>query len=306
MNSTTHLNKVATATGSPYHYTPTKAICILFAILFSVSTSWHAFYGIRYRLWWIFPTIFLAGGGEIAGWVGRTMSSFDVTNRTGFMIQIVCLIIAPTPLLASIFIIFSSLTQKIGTWYSRLSPRLCMFLALDIVALLIQGGGGGIAAGANTDSQQKLGSNVMLIGIIFQTVAMVVFMLLAIEFFTRYALNKPVRKNSGGHGQDSYSRSALHPKLKLMSIGLSVATLFLFVRAIYRLFELAGGWNGRINSTQWYFNLFDGTMVVLSMYTLNFFNPGPLLFSVPEVTSSQGSQEKLAYATSESSPMQQV
>lgn len=304
MNSTTHLEKAVAPNASPYHYTPTRAICILFIILFAVSTLWHAFNGVRYRLWWVIPTIFLAGGGETAGWVGRTMSSYDVTNRTGFMVQIVCLILAPTPLLASIFIIFSNLAQKIGTCYSRLTPRLYsrVFLTCDIIALVIQGGGGGIAAGANTASQQKLGSNVMLIGIIFQTVAMAIFILLATEFFVRYAANRPARPH------DAVARSgALHPKLKRMALGAGLATLFLSIRAVYRLFELADGWNGAINSTQWYFNLFDGAMVVLAMYTLNVFHPGPLLFAVADVDGGADvGGEKRAYTTVDSLPMQQV
>ncbi|GJE93227.1 RTA1 domain-containing protein [Phanerochaete sordida] len=303
MNSTAQPERVL-ASASPYHYTPTRAVCILFVILFAVSTLWHAFNGVRYRLWWVFPTIFLAGGGETAGWIGRTMSSYNVTNRSGFMIQIVCLILAPTPLLASIFIIFSNLAQKIGTSYSRLTPRLYsrVFLTCDIIALVIQGGGGGIAAGAVTESSQKLGSNVMLIGIIFQTVAMVVFMLLATEFFVRYAANRPARPGAGG--ARAYG-AALHPKVKLMAIGTSAATLFLFVRAIYRLFELADGWNGPINSTQWYFDVFDGGMITLAMYSLNVFHPGPLLFAVPDDAAAADAQ-KQAYATVDSLPMKQV
>ena len=48
---------------------------------------WHGVNAIRYRLWWAFPSIILASGGEVAGWVGRTISSYDVTSRTGFSIQ---------------------------------------------------------------------------------------------------------------------------------------------------------------------------------------------------------------------------
>lgn len=171
-----------------YHYTPTRGICYLFVILFCITTAAHVFFAARHRLWWIFPSIVLAGAGEIVGWIARTASSYDPTIRNDYIIQSTCLVLAPTPLLASIFVIFGRLTQCIGSSYGRLTPRLYsrIFLTCDIIALLIQGSGGGIAASANNTSSQKLGSNIMLVGIIFQTVAMVVFIFLAAEFFWRY------------------------------------------------------------------------------------------------------------------------
>jgi hypothetical protein len=36
-------------------------------------------------------------------------------------------IIAPTPLLAATFIIFSRVVQRLGTEYSRLTPKWCMY-----------------------------------------------------------------------------------------------------------------------------------------------------------------------------------
>ena len=47
----------------------------------------HLAFALRYRLWWAFPTILLAGAGEILGWIGRSWSTWDVTNKTPFRIQ---------------------------------------------------------------------------------------------------------------------------------------------------------------------------------------------------------------------------
>ena len=76
-----------------------------------------------------------------------------------------------------------------------------------------------------------------------------------------------------------------------------------YVRAVYRVIELAGGWTGPIISTQiwfstsaafltfcgienWYTDIFDGAMVVLAVYTLNVFHPGYLLFNQPAQSES--------------------
>lgn len=42
--------------------------------------------------------------------------------------RITCTIIAPTPFLAAIFILFAALSQKLGPGYGRLTPRWCKSL----------------------------------------------------------------------------------------------------------------------------------------------------------------------------------
>lgn len=77
------------------------------------------------------------------------------------------------------------------------------------------------------------------------------------------------------------------------------------------MIEFADGWNGKVISTQWVFSawsftwlsfpnlkviigdyadVFDGTMIVLAMYTLNIFHPGIYLRGedYPSQTSSEG------------------
>lgn len=69
-------------------------------------------------------------------------------------------------------------------------------------------------------------------------------------------------------------------------------------RTIYRVVEFVGGWNGKVNTTQWFFRewpfstlslaardpnqifpavVFDGIMITLAMLTLNVFHPGVFL-----------------------------
>lgn len=114
------------------------------------------------------------------------------------MFRIVATILAPTPYVAAIFIIFAKITKQLGVQYSRLSPRWCesqycdpagrlatdqrtvptdsrIFLTAvsfssalyhhslaliadsqDIVALVIQAAGGGLAATASTQSGSNL------------------------------------------------------------------------------------------------------------------------------------------------------
>ncbi|PPQ73629.1 hypothetical protein CVT26_010620 [Gymnopilus dilepis] len=137
----------------------------------------------------------------------------------------------------------------------------------DIASLIIQGVGGGLAAAA-TDLD---GANMATVIILFS--------LLSIEYFVRYHYDAPFSSRNGIDDLtlSGQRRERLAPKLKIMTCALSFSTLVLFIRAIYRTIELADGWNGRIISNETYFNVLDGAMVVLAMYTMNFINPGVFL-----------------------------
>ncbi|KAK0462227.1 RTA1 like protein-domain-containing protein [Armillaria novae-zelandiae] len=262
-----------------YGYTPTEYVTIIFVALFGASTFAHTVQSLHYRMWWPFPTIILAGVLEVLGWSGRLWSSFSPTLRNPYMIQIVTTIIGPTPLVAGNFIILGGIISLLGPVYSRLSPK--------YFSLIIQGAGGGIAASADDHAGATRGGNIMLGGIIFQMVVITCYAILAAEFFFRYIKNQPVYSRIGSRAtrqsevtlasNEQYFRGDLSPKIKLMAIALSFNTLCLYIRAIYRTIELSDGWNGRIITTEVYFNVLDGAMVVLAIYAINFAHPGRLL-----------------------------
>ena len=67
---------------------------------------------------------------------------------------------------------------------------------------------------------------------------MVVFMLLMAEYFYRYSADRPIRRDENYLAMSqkySPERPALNRKLILMSVGLCLATLFLFIRCVMSL-----------------------------------------------------------------------
>ena len=114
----------------------------------------------------------------------------------------------------------------------------------------------------------------MLGGIIFQMIAITFYMILGIEFIFRYQYNKPFHRPD-----DEPSTGFLDKKMKMMLFGTSFSSLAVYVRSVYRTIELTDGWNGRIITNEIYFNVMDGATIVLAMYCLNVFHPGPLLGS---------------------------
>ncbi|KAH8798039.1 RTA1-like protein [Flagelloscypha sp. PMI_526] len=216
-----------------YGYIPTKSTCYIFLVLFGLSAVIHSVQAIRSTKYWLIPTATLCCALEVAGWGGRLSSALDLMSNNGFKVQIVLTITAPTPLLAINFIIVGHIISLLGPQYSRINN--IVFLTSDIVALIIQYAGGGLAA---TADDPTLGGHIILL---------------------------------------------------VLCIGLVFNTFFLYVRAIYRLLELGQGWRGAILHTQWIFNIFDGTMIVLATYTWNFIHP---MFWLPETAINRSDSEK--------------
>ncbi|KAF8162184.1 RTA1 like protein-domain-containing protein [Mycena galopus ATCC 62051] len=251
---------------SNYGYVPQEAVAIMFLVLFGISTAAY------FRMWWLLPTAALCGVGELIGWGGRLWSSISPTLQTPFIIQISTTIIAPTPLLAATFVIMARIIQQLGTSYSQLTPMryTMVFLPCDIIALVVQGVGGGMASSAPDLAGANRGADVMLGGIAFQFVVIIVFSAFLVDFTLRYLRDKPVRA-------EGTPRGPLTPHLKTMFAAIVFSTIVLFIRSVYRLIELSGGWNGRIIHTEVYFNVLDGGMVTLAIFTLNFIHPGMFL-----------------------------
>jgi len=257
----------------PYNYVPTESVCIFFVVLFSVSTVVHIAQAFRFRLWWLFPTAVLCGLLEILGWSGRLWSSRNPTLHKAFVMQISTTILAPTPFIAASFIILGRITKRLGPQYCRLSFKwyTILFISCDIIALIVQSIGGGIAS----TTQPVLGGNIMLGGIVLQLVVLALYTALATEFLIRFNADRPRRyiRESGV----SHPRGTVDKPMKYMLSAMAVMVILLVIRSIYRTIELSDGWTGTVISTQWLFDVFDGAMVVLAMFTLSLFHPGVLL-----------------------------
>ncbi|KAK0185492.1 RTA1 like protein-domain-containing protein [Armillaria mellea] len=268
-----------------YGYVPTKGVTLVFIILFSISTMTHTIQGMYFRMWWIILTILLGGSLEILGWSVRFWSSISLRLDTPFTIQITATIIGPTPLVAANFIILGAIIRILGPPYSRLSPRAYsrIFISCDILALLTQAVGGGMASSNNDLSAVKIGSNVMLGGIAFQLGVIIFYAILGCEFLLRYNYDCPFTRH-GNHNLSSMTlsspnteRGIMDKGLKYMIRALAFSTICLIVWAIYRTIELTDGWDGKVIHMQAYFNVFDGAMVILVIYTLNFAHPGYMI-----------------------------
>ncbi|KAG2040871.1 RTA1 like protein-domain-containing protein [Suillus americanus] len=262
------------ASESLYNYVPTEWICIFFVVSYSISTAVHTGQALKYKLWWMIPTVTFAGIMEIFGWGARLWSSQNPELLMPYEMQLVGTVLAPTPLVAAIFVIFGRIINQLGPQFSRLVPYMytVIFCSFDAVCLIVQAVGGALAAQAvNENKSPTLGGNIMLGGIAAQLFAIVVYICLAVEFFLRRKYNAPLHHQviEFGKGQHSMSK-----EVQIMIYGMSFCTVCLFIRSVYRTVELADGWSGSVIANESYFNWLDGAFVTVAIYTLNVVHPG--------------------------------
>ncbi|EGN94128.1 hypothetical protein SERLA73DRAFT_188718 [Serpula lacrymans var. lacrymans S7.3] len=280
----------------PYHYVPTEYVCAIFVVLYSISTLVHLFQCIRARLWWLLPTAVFAGVAEILGWSARLWSSKNPHILIPYEIQLTATILAPTPLVAANFIILGKIIGRLGSRYSRLSPKLYTFVfcSFDVICLIVQAVGGASAATAVGKQQSpNNGGNIMLGGIVAQMISITVYVACAGEFFLRYFSDSPLRRVFPVDSPNNAGGNVIDPNMKLMIMALIFETTCIFIRSVYRTIELANGFTGRIISTQVYFNVLDGAMITLAIFTLNIAHPAVLLKNprVPNKTIVDQGQE---------------
>ncbi|KAF8601729.1 RTA1-domain-containing protein [Ceratobasidium sp. AG-I] len=265
--------------GNPFNYVPTGWICILFLVLFSLTTLAHVFQAVSLKVWYMLPTVALCGFIEILGWSGRYWGHVNTHSSGPFMMQICTTIMAPSFMTAAMFLILPRIVSEVGQEYSRMPPRLYLiiFLTADVTALVLQAIGGALASIADTLEGANRGGNIMLAGIVIQLAAVTLFDLLSIEFAVRFALGRPARKSVAQAKPRYVGWGRLPRGVPLMLLGLAIASVFILVRSIYRTIELTDGWNGTIISTEKWFNWFDGAAVLVAMLTFNVLHPGYLI-----------------------------
>ena len=94
---------------------------------------------------------------------------------------------APAFWSAAIYLTLKHEVNVLGQQYSPLKAEWYpyIFVSCDIISLILQGAGGGLAATAKTQNASAVGSNVMMAGIVWQVVTLTMFGLMSVHFLLR-------------------------------------------------------------------------------------------------------------------------
>lgn len=236
---------------SIFVYRPSLAANASFLTFFAITGLAHIVQGIltKKRAFWI--CIALGCVGEVVGYAGRILSHFDPFSQNGFLIQICCLTIAPAFFAAAIYFTLGDIVRAVSPRASRIKPSgyAAIFIPCDFVSLVLQGAGGGLASTASEDGEDaSLGTNIMIAGLAFQVASMSLFILLAVEYVWRV---KRVEK-------DTPQLPVSKTKLQLFMGFFSLAVICIFIRCIFRVIELAEGWEGELIKNETMFIVLEG------------------------------------------------
>ncbi|GFP52068.1 hypothetical protein ACSS6W_003944 [Trichoderma asperelloides] len=241
-------------------YQPSLAANIVFAALFGAIGLVHFYLGFRWRVWGFTFPMLVGCVTEIIGYVGRILLHYNPFSFPGFMIQIVCLTIAPVFYTASIYVTLSKSILYLAPDLSRFKPQLFyyIFIPFDIVCLVLQAAGG--AMSANTTGSNKVGVDVSQAGLSLQVIVLVLFILSFGDYMFRY-LRSGRASNFGW-------------RLTAFFTGLTSATLLILARCAYRVAELQDGYSGKLIKEETPFIVLEGVFVFLAASMLCFGNPG--------------------------------
>lgn len=210
-----------------------------------------------------------------------------------------CLTIGPAFLSASIYLSLARLVVVHGAHLARFAPRTytLTFICCDIISLILQAAGGALAASGNDMSMKNTGVNIMIAGLAFQVVSLALFMVLSVDFWLK------VRRAGGDGGSISeLDRVKNRPLFRIFPFGmlhrpssrrlnlpsktskkanepispaLALATITIFIRCVYRVAELQGGFAGKLANDEVVFMVFEGPMIMAAVIALTIFHPGP-------------------------------
>jgi hypothetical protein len=107
----------------------------------------------------------------------------------------------------------------------------------------------------------------MLAGLSFQVVSLFLFACLCLDFAIR------LRKNPQAWNTN-YIALRESPRFKAFICGLAIATLAIFIRSVYRVAELSGGFHGSLANNEVGFMILEGAMIIIATSCLTFLHPG--------------------------------
>lgn len=238
---------------------------------------------IKSRQWWLI-VLALGAGFETAGIALRIYGWHDSRLTNPYIAEQVLTVVTPVFFAAIHFAILGKVLVLFGKKFSFVKPSLVtpVFVTLDVISLVIQGAGSGIAAVNEIDIEDPTGgSNIVVGGLAVQLLGYVGFDILAIVF---------AFKAWGGRGEAAPPPHLWTPKMRRGLIAAFFSALLVLLRSCFRTGEMAEGWIGPVATTEWYFYVFDATPVTLAVLLLAIWHPSqylPMKIRGPEEEAAQ-------------------
>lgn len=256
------------------------------------------------RYTWFNVAWFFAYAIETIGYVSRiVLHYYDDPNNNIYTLQYVAITVGPIFITAVFYFFFAQMAVLYGRKYSLLEPMVYsyIFILCDVGALLVQVTGG-VLSSSSTQLAANTGRWIMVGGIAFQVLAMAVYLVLWFVFLWkvyfdnllpvespvvyRKSLSSFFRLLLNGRRAQEYKKVHLEPFFTpLMAharrhtlfhwfpLAVTVASLVIFTRCIYRVVELSQGWDGYLVRHEAFLMVFESLLVAFCGWIFIPFHP---------------------------------
>lgn len=222
---------------------------------------------------------------------------FFLNTLTGLIFRyMVCLTIAPAFISAAIYVSLARIIGVYTTSASRIRQRTysLIFVACDVVSLLLQAAGGAITT-SNDNSTVQSGINIMIAGLASQVASLTLYLAVCVDFGGRiyrsqshgnYYFQRALKHGSPQDALENLNRNelTLDPQFarlraskiwRAFLVSQGLATICIYIRSIFRVAELSGGFNGYLANNEVTFMVLEGAMISIAAICLSIFgHPG--------------------------------
>ncbi|KLO17824.1 RTA1 like protein [Schizopora paradoxa] len=251
-----------------FGYEPNTPLAVVATIVFAlISIGLFIRIARRYRRgdlrWgWCLPA------GTFAYMIGFALRPVVKNNPTSiglFIVMQIFLVTSPAAFLAFNYIIYGRFVRhRVGDGYTPkfIPPRrlALIFLISDYSTFSLQGNGGGLQ-GSSTPSTARIGTWIVLVGLVLQVISYLFFIFLVVYMHRRIvnvAPPHPVRKEAS---------------FKVVWL-IYYTSIFYMIRGIYRTVEFSQGTGGFLITHEVYFYAFDALPLFLATVVYVPFWPG--------------------------------
>jgi hypothetical protein len=216
-------------------------------------------------------TAFLVGAlFEVIGYSARIQSAAHQQATTPFIIQTLCILLAPALMAATIYMILGRIILLTSGEAFALIRRTWMtkiFVLGDVLSFVAQGIGGGMLTNNNGTikeqlDRQKTGKNIILIGLWIQIIFFGVFLLVALMFQFR--------------GRHHFKKLPLGLGWQKHMYTLYAVAFLILVRSLFRVAEYVQGVDGFLYKHEVFLYVFDATLVFGAMVAMNVTHPADI------------------------------
>ncbi|KAL4744120.1 RTA1-domain-containing protein [Aspergillus similis] len=221
---------------------------------------------------------------EVLGYAARIKMRDNPFIDRWFTMYMVCLTIAPAFLSAAIYVSLARIVAVYTTRVSRIKQRSysLVFVACDIVSLLLQAAGGAITTSSSSSTVQA-GINIMIAGLASQVASLTLYLVICLDLAWRiYRLplkSERLEPTATDSSQDPVvNRVVLNPDSAdirasktwvAFLVFQGLATLCIYIRSVFRVAELSGGFNSHLANDEVAFMVLEGAMISIAAIALS-------------------------------------